>query len=300
MDGEESSSDDNWFKNLLKSLNKFENVLLLFYLELLIIYLILFCNVLELSYLNFYSIICVYLSFAIIVIFLLFSILQKYWKNNNTIKTTRKKTVIRMIYSQQYLSILCLIICLISFFLIYFHLDEIQCKRDDNSIDFSSDFSSVYSSVYSSDYISDTTSEKDKPEICIEVDKKSKMQQDLLVLYFIIDFSLIVIIVIICKNKSKFFSELDMVQEEEKKPEISSEVQNNGKNFEQNNINQQNNISSFQVNQSNITPNTQTVDVNSQVILEKKHKKNKRKAIKVNDEKNNKSSNKDLKLKNKK
>ena len=116
MDGEESSSDDNCFKNLLKSLNKVENILLLFYLELLIIYLILFCNVLELSYLNFYSIICVFLSFAIIVIFLLFSILQKYWKHNNTIKTTRKKTVIRMIYSQKYLSILCLIICLISFF----------------------------------------------------------------------------------------------------------------------------------------------------------------------------------------
>ena len=298
MDGEESSSDDNWFKNLLKSLNKFENVLLLFYLELLIIYLILFCNVLELSYLNFYSIICVYLSFAIIVIFLLFSILQKYWKNNITIKTTRKKTVIRMIYSQQYLSILCLIICLISFFLIYFHLDEIQCKID--SIDFSSDFSSVYSSVYSSDYISDTTSEKDKPEICIEGDKKSKMQHDLLGLYFVIVFSLILIIVIICKNKSKFFSELDMVQEEEKKPEISSEVQNNGQNFQQNNMNQHNNISSFQVNKINNTPNTQMVDVNSQVILEKKHKKNKRKAIKVNDEKNNKSSKEDLKLKNKK
>ena len=126
------------------------------------------------------------------------------------------------------------------------------------------------------------------------------MQHNLLGLYFAIDFSLILIIVIICKNKSKLFSELDMVQEEGKKPEISSEFQNNGQNFQQNNMNQHNNISSFQVNQINNTPNTQIVDVNSQVILEKKHKKNKRKTVKVNNEKNNKSSKEDLKLKNKK
>ena len=85
MDGEESSSENCLIK--LLDPNKLENILFLFYLECLIIFLILFCTTFEFSYLTFYSKIFIFLSFAIIIICLLFSILYICWKRNNTIKT---------------------------------------------------------------------------------------------------------------------------------------------------------------------------------------------------------------------
>ena len=68
-----------------------------------------------------------------------------------------------------------------------------------------------------------------------------------------------------------------MIQIEEKKSQISSEVQNEGQGS------QHNNISNFQVNQinNNNIPNVQSLDVNTQIIIENKPKKKKHKSVKV-------------------
>lgn len=270
MDDHQESST-NFLSNCLKDLNKFDNFLLILHLGSLAIFISLVCSILNLSYLNFYTKIFVFLSFAIVIICLLFTILLIYWRCNNTLKATRKKIAIIMIYSQKYLSILCLILCVISCILIDYDLRNLECNNDYSTSESTNDYPSNYITDYPSESI-----EYDKPKFCIPINEYDKMFKNSIAVFGILLLILIFIIGIFCKNKSKIIAEInDMSQ-------MENELQNNGQSS------QSNNISNFHVNQinNNNIPNEQIGDVNTQISIEKNPKKNKHIKVKVKVENN--------------
>ena len=210
-----------------------------------------------------------FLAFAIVIICLLFSILIFYWKYNKTLKTIRKNIAKRMIYVQKFLLILCLIFGAISYALFFHDLINLECKSDNYLNNYPSDSASA------SDYPSELFI--DKPNFCIPHNKRIKMESDVLAFFIIFELTLICLIFFLFKNKSKIISGIEMIQIEEKKSQISSEVQNEGQGS------QHNNISNFQVNQinNNNIPNVQSLDVNTQIIIENKPKKKRHKSAKA-------------------
>ena len=268
-DGQESSN--NWVTDCLSKLNKPDLFLFICHLINLGILIILVCNVLNLSYLNFYTKITLFLLFAIIFICLLFTILHIYWRRNNKITTTRKKIAIGMIYAEKYLLILCLLVCTVSLILVNNDLMELECKRDYSTNLSTTASTSDYPSGSTTDYQSESIIE-DNPKFCIPYKEKNKMDINSISIFGILLLSLIILIAVLCKNKSKIIAEInDMAQIEGNKPQISYGMQNNGQSYPSNNI------SNFQVNQinNNNIPNDQSVDVNNQISIEKKPKKKK-------------------------
>lgn len=83
--------------------------------------------------LTFYSIIFLFLDFAILIIIILFAIFFKYWGSHNLINTTKKILTIKMCIIGIFLSIACLICSGIAEFLILTDRKQPNCKETSNN-----------------------------------------------------------------------------------------------------------------------------------------------------------------------
>ena len=91
MDDDQESSR-KWLYDCFENLNKLDIFLTIWHFMDLAIFISLICGVLNLSYLSFYTKIFVFLSLAIVIICLSFSILHIYWRVNNTLQTRKKNS----------------------------------------------------------------------------------------------------------------------------------------------------------------------------------------------------------------
>ena len=89
MDDDQESSR-KWLYDCFENFNKLDIFLTIWHFMDLAIFISLICGVLNLSYLSFYTKIFVFLSLAIVIICLSFSILHIYWRVNNTLQTRKK------------------------------------------------------------------------------------------------------------------------------------------------------------------------------------------------------------------